>query len=72
MEAVSFQFFIFLETMMRKILSFDFILKRDSFTLKSGSTVCFLNEPIMSKDPESILIIRAYVDFFLKINSKKR
>lgn len=35
-------------------------------TLKSGSTVCFLNEPIINRDPGSVLIIRAYVDFLLQ------
>lgn len=37
--------------------------------MKSGSTVCFLNEPIINNEPGSMLIIFAYVDFLLR---KKR
>lgn len=36
-----------------------------ALTLKSGSTVCFLNEPIINSEPGSMLIILAYVDFLL-------
>lgn len=41
------------------------------FTLKSGSTVCFLNEPIINNELGSMLIIFAYVDFLLKEEKEK-
>lgn len=47
----------------------NLILIWEGITLKSGSAVCFLNEPMMSNRPGSIVIIRAYVDV-LKRNEK--
>lgn len=55
--------------------SFEMMRKRiciiSNFTLKSGSTVCFLNEPIINNELGSMLIILAYVDFLLKKEKMK-
>lgn len=55
--------------------SFEMMRKKISiisnFTLKSGSTVCFLNEPIINNELGSMLIILAYVDFLLKTEKIK-